>query len=100
MTSSYEGWPLALTEAQNQGVIPIAFDSNWGVRTILADGGGVLVPAFDMEVYAEQLLRLCLDKDYRETMQQTVLQRRWAFSRKHENKEWASILDHCLHASK
>lgn len=98
MTSSYEGWGLALTEAQNQGVIPIAFDSSWGIRTILADGGGVLVPAFDMDAYAKQLLRLCLDEDYREAMQQTVLQRRWAFSRKHENEEWTSILDRCLRA--
>lgn len=99
MTSSYEGFPLALTEAQNQGVIPIAFDASRGIRTILADGGGVLVPAFDLDAYAEQLLRLCLDEDYRKAKQQAVLQRRWAFSREYEREEWAEILDYCLRDS-
>lgn len=96
MTSSYEGWGLVLVEAQNQGVIPMAFDSSAGIRTILSEGGGILVPAFDLEAYANTLKQVCQDQDRLKALQASCLQKRYTFSREQEQEEWSKILAYCL----
>lgn len=60
LTSQTEGWPLALTEAQAQGCVAIAFDCTSGIKEVLAHdkGCGVLVSAFDEDKYAEELVRI------------------------------------------
>ena len=59
MTSAYEGWGITLTEAQQMGVVPIAFDSYSSLRDIIEDGkNGVTVKNNDFEEYAEKLLWL------------------------------------------
>lgn len=60
LTSETEGWPLALTEAQAQGCIAIAFDCSSGVREVLAhdEGCGIVVPSFDEDKYADELVRI------------------------------------------
>jgi glycosyltransferase involved in cell wall biosynthesis len=60
LVSQYEGWPLALTEAQANGVIPIAFDCCDGVREILSPEGvhGFTVEPFDEDSFARTLVRV------------------------------------------
>ena len=60
LTSETEGWPLALTEAQVQGCVCVAFGCTSGVSDVLSPSGecGFIVPAFDEEQYAETLLRI------------------------------------------
>lgn len=60
LTSQTEGWPLALTEAQAQGCVAIAFDCSSGVKEVLAHdkGCGIVVPSFDEDKYAEELVRI------------------------------------------
>ncbi|MGM9775271.1 MAG: glycosyltransferase [Candidatus Coprenecus sp.] len=57
LTSATEGWPLALTEAKANGVIPVAFDCSAGVRTILSStiGDGFLIDCFDTQKFADTL---------------------------------------------
>lgn len=92
LTSSYEGFPLVLAEAQNQGVVPIAYDTSAGIRAVLAEGAGVLVPAYDSVRYAEELRRLCLDADYRRGYQEAGLRHRERFGRAVGEREWAELL--------
>lgn len=64
--SRREGWGLVLVEAMSQGCVPIAFESYSAVRDIVtADETGILVPAFDVEAYAAELLRLIQDNHRR-----------------------------------
>lgn len=95
MTSSYEGVPVAVCEAQNQGVVPIAFNCCEGVAELLSDGGGVLVDAVDMQAYARELIRLAQDTEYYNQLQTTVLQKRELYNRsKVDAREWQAILAH------
>lgn len=56
LVSQMEGWPLCLTEAQAHGVIPVAFDCSGGVREILQDGNGFIVPPYDEDAFAQTLV--------------------------------------------
>lgn len=59
MTSAYEGWGITLTEAQQMGVVPIAFDSYSSLHDIIEDGkNGITVNNNDFEEYVEKLLWL------------------------------------------
>lgn len=65
MTSSYEGWGMVIVEAQQRGVIPVAFDCSAGIHEVIDSCGGVLVEPFDEESYAEALRRLMSSPELR-----------------------------------
>ena len=66
MTSAYEGFGMVLVEAASCGCVPVAFDSFASVRDIVSDDeNGALVPAFDLDAYAETLARLMSDDSER-----------------------------------
>jgi len=74
MTSAYEGFGMVLVESAAFGCVPVAFDSFAAVRDIISDGeNGVLVPAFDLDAYAEKLAQLMSDDALRERLAQTAL---------------------------
>ena len=74
MTSAYEGFPNVLVEAASFGCVPVAFESFAAVRDIIADGeNGCLVPAFDLDAYAETLARLMSDDALRERLAENAL---------------------------
>lgn len=81
LTSTFEGWGLVLTEAQNNAVVPIAFNCSRGVETIISGGeeGGILIPSFDLDQYANELLHICLDANKRNQLQQAVLKKRLSY---------------------
>lgn len=59
MTSNHEGFPMVLTEAMQYGCVPVAFDSFESIREIIQDGqNGFLVKPFDLDSYAENIVRL------------------------------------------
>lgn len=56
MTSSFEGFPLVLVEAQTYGVVPVAFNSFSSVTDVINNGEtGFLVEPFNEESYVEIL---------------------------------------------
>ncbi|MFZ4454773.1 MAG: glycosyltransferase [Bacteroidales bacterium] len=67
LTSTYEGWPLVLVEAQANAVVPIAFNCCAGVEDILSldNQNGILVSAFNLDEYAAKLGNLMRDDDLR-----------------------------------
>lgn len=115
MTSNYEGFPLAMVEAQCHGVVPMAFDVCAGIRYVVAPSrsadadkcddtnkpqsevpyhkqAGILVPAFDLDAYADELLRLCQDEVYRAELQQACLAKVKDYAPTVNDTEWLAIL--------
>ena len=57
MTSSFEGFPNTLVEAQSFGAIPVLFDSYPVARWIVESGrNGFLVPPFDVDAMARKIV--------------------------------------------
>ena len=74
LTSAHEGLPMVLIEAASFGCVPVAFDSFASARDIINDGeNGCLVPAFDLDAYAETLARLMSDDALRERLAENAL---------------------------
>lgn len=64
LTSAYEGWGLTLTEAQQYGVIPVAFNSYASLTDIITDGeNGYVIPDNDLDLYVKRLV--CLMQNYK-----------------------------------
>ena len=93
MTSTYEGWGLVVSEAQSQGVVPIAFDSSAGLRELLgADSSyGILVPPFDMEAYAAGLLRLCTDEELRCRLARAAIEHSKQYTPEQNASRWEQL---------
>lgn len=59
MTSSYEGFPLVLAEAQNFNVIPILFNSFPSAEDIIVNcKNGILIEPFNTDLYVNNLKNL------------------------------------------
>lgn len=69
LTSSWEGFGLVLTEAQQYGCVPIAYRSYSSLDDIIVDGeNGYSVVPFREEEYIDKLTRLMTDDAQREKM--------------------------------
>lgn len=77
MSSQFEGIPLVLLEAQQAGVIPIAFNCSAGVESILSPSwkNGVLVENFSLKNYENSLRKLMNDENLRQKIQKNILQK-------------------------
>jgi len=102
MTSAYEGFPMVLVESAAFGCVPVAFDSFAAVRDIISDGeNGVLVPAFDLDAYAEKLAQLMSDDALRERLAQTALSKiPEKFSPQKIVQKWIALFDSCNGSAK
>ena len=62
LSSTYEGFGMALTEAMQHKVVPIAFGSYKALYDIVEDKkNGFVIPPFDLSVYASRLSLLMKD---------------------------------------
>lgn len=92
-TSTYEGWPMVVAEAQSNGVVPISFDCCKGVHSMLGSTveAGVLVEPFDLKAYAHALVRLCKDEDYRARLQANCLEKRREYAPDVNDATWQAF---------
>ncbi len=59
LTSAYEGLPMIVLDAQQQGVTPIGFDTFEAIHDIISDNeNGIIIPEWQNELYAEKLMWL------------------------------------------
>lgn len=63
LPSNVEGWGMVLLEAMAAGVVPVAFDCSGGVREILSDGRGILVPSGKVKDLGRSIAALINDPD-------------------------------------
>ncbi len=96
LTSSFEGWPMSVAEAQSNGVIPVVFGSFLGAKEMIAtEKDGVIVPPFDEKAFAEALVHLSFDSSRLEMMKEQVVKKADNYSIGRTGKAWADMLN-CL----
>lgn len=95
LTSSFEGWPLCLTEAQANGVIPVAFSCTAGVKEILSPSGinGFLITPFHKKEYANTLLRILRDPDKLQRMRENVILKAKLYSPDRIGEKWLNLFE-------
>lgn len=93
LTSATESWGFVLTEAQTNGVIPIAFDCSAGVHHLLAPSGtnGILVPDGDVDSYVRELTDLLNDDEKRRRMQRNVIEKARDYSMEQVGRKWLDL---------
>lgn len=95
LTSEWEGWGLSLTEAQANGVVPVAMNCSAGVETILSPSGvnGVLVPHRDLDTFAVALLELMHNPQKLAKMSRNVVQKVKEYDVEVTKHKWMALFD-------
>lgn len=95
LTSTFEGWPLCLTEAQSYGVVPIAFDCTAGVHEILSPSGvnGSLITPFKKKKYARALLELINNPKQLQKMRLNVIRKSKEYSSEVARNKWLELFN-------
>lgn len=94
LTSTFEGWGLVLTEAQQAGVVPMAFACSDGVSEILSPSWecGVLIEPFDLDTYAAALARLMSEDELRCKIAANCREKVKAYSIEKVGERWEELL--------
>lgn len=94
MVSAFEGWGLTITEAQQCGCVPIAFDSFSAVHDIIQSGrNGYIVPNNDIDGYARALQELMNNESLRAEMAANAQKDVQRFSPENIAKQWKTLLE-------
>lgn len=94
MTSAIEGFPMTLTEAQQMGVVPVAFDSFGAVHDVIENKyNGMIVPNNDIDNYIEQLTWLMLNDKERQTMAHNAVESSKRFHPSEIIKQWVALFE-------
>ena len=98
LTSTFEGWPLCLTEAQANGVIPISFNCCAGIEAILCPNkvNGILVPNGDINAFAKELTELINNPQLMEEIRKNVLKKVLTYSPELVGKKWLNLFNNLL----
>lgn len=101
LTSSFEGWPMSVAEAQSNGVIPVVFNSFLGAKEMIStEEQGILVNPFDENAFANALVLLSTNSQRMVMMQKHVLEKAREYSINRTGDAWINMLNHLLEGSK
>ena len=94
MTSISESWGLTLTEAQQFGVVPVAFNTYASLTDIVTDEeDGVVIREGEIEQYVNSTLELIRDTQKRQAMAIQGIHNCQRFSQDKIAKEWWYLLN-------
>lgn len=97
VTSSFEGWPMCVAEAQAHGVVPVLFVSFSAAREqISTEDEGICVPPFDESLYASQLIALASDPSRLSRMQKAVVTKASTYNIERSGQAWIQMLNTLL----
>lgn len=93
LTSSVEGWGLAITEGLQNGVVPVVMDSSPVYADIIQNGyNGILTPNNDVKAFAKAVIRLISDNKQRRKMQINALESAMRFTSDNTIGKWIELL--------
>ena len=94
MTSRSESWGFALTEAQQLGVVPIAFDTYASLREIITNGeDGVVVEESNVDEYVNHMLDLMRNDVKKQRMARRAIISSQRFSQDRIAERWRILFD-------
>lgn len=91
LTSSFEGWGLTLTEAQQYSCIPLAFNSSASLA-ITDKKNGFIIQNDDISMYIEQMKLLMTDDNLRKSMSANAIESSKQFSIEIIIKKWMEAI--------
>ena len=93
MTSPNEGWGLTLTEAQQFGCVPIAFDSFSSLKDIITDEvNGFITSNNDLETYTRKVIELMTNQTLRQIMAKNAIELSKRYELDKVIQKWESLL--------
>lgn len=94
LTSGYESFGLVLVESMAYGCVPMAFNSFETACDIIDDGiNGKLIQPFDVEAYAQEMIKLMDNQEQRKEMAQKAIEKSKAFDIDAIGKLWYDIIE-------
>ena len=92
MTSSNEGFPMTLGEAQQMGVVPIAFDSFGAVYDSITNNvNGCIISEGDIDAFVQQLVYLMHNDERRQVIASHAIESCKQFTGKKILKQWIEL---------
>jgi glycosyltransferase involved in cell wall biosynthesis len=91
MTSSFEGFPNTLIEAQSFASIPVVFDSYPMIREIVKDDNAVLVETFNIKKMATEIVELLKDEFRRKNMASNCIKNANRYTIDKVGMEWIKL---------
>ena len=94
LTSRTESWGLALTEAQTNGAIPVAYGCSEGVKAILSPSGvnGFIVSPGNENEYARTLLTVAnMSEQEKMIIRRNVVKKALEYSPETVGEQWAQL---------
>ncbi len=92
LTSNIEGQPTVFMEAMTLGVVPIGFDSFSAIYDMIDNNvNGIIVPAFDEDLYANVLMQLAQNENLRCHMAEMAQQKVNQYDIEKIGKRWLCL---------
>ena len=97
LTSSIEGWPMCIAEAQANGVVPIVFNSFSGAADQISQSDeGILVTPYNESEFARELVALVTDTKRLSIMQQAVVRKAATYDINRSGQAWETMFHSIL----
>ncbi|HET9570126.1 MAG TPA: glycosyltransferase [Bacteroidales bacterium] len=95
LTSTYEGAPMVISEAQSYGTVPIVFGSVDSIYSLIDNNlNGIIVPPFDEKAFANDLLKLIQDEANLKRLSEGALKKVKDLDVENIGRQWLKLHQH------